>query len=379
MAISIVHFFGFKIPEIVAHYDYGQRLESETLLASAVSCPRFAILVHKMGKTSLSMVVVELLRHCICMESALSTSLSAAIRLLSGISRFGRTFLVGGLIAGLLLPNLAAALKPHLPTLVALLLFLTAFRVSAPRALGDLSRGAGTLVQVLVLQVALPITFLGALLLVDVEISPFLLAVALMLSAPSVTGAPNFAIMNNKDPVPAMRILVLGTALFPLLVLPVFLLLPQLGGVQGMRASLILVLVILASVGLGFWLRHLVGPRVGFLEERAIDGLNAIALAVIVVGLMSALGPLLRSDPWHLLNWMVAVFCLNIGLQGVAFYIYRGSSRVAVSMIAGNRNVALFLIALPEHVIEPLLIFIGCYQIPMYLTPLVMKRLHDRA
>lgn len=313
------------------------------------------------------------------MESAGHMSLSAVIRALAGIAGYGRACLVLGLIAGLALPNVAVALKPYLPALVALLLFLTAFRVSAPRALSGVSGGAGVLAQVLVLQLALPMSFLAILLLTGIEISPFLLAVALMLSAPSVTGAPNFAIMNNKDPVPAMRILVMGTALFPLLVLPVFWLLPQLGGTEGMRASVILVVVILASVGAGFGMRHIAGDRIGSNEEKAIDGVNAIALAVIVVGLMSALGPLLRTDPVQLLGWMVAVFCVNIGLQVFAFYTYRGSARIAMSMIAGNRNVALFLIALPEHVIEPLLIFIGCYQIPMYLTPLVMKRLHDRA
>lgn len=325
------------------------------------------------------MAVGWVLRHTAVMESAFYTSFSAIARLLAGVAGYGRTCLVVGLIAGLLLPDMAAALKPHLSVLVALLLFLTAFRVGVSRAFGGMSRGAGVLSQVLVLQVALPLGFLSILLFSRVEISPFLLAVALMLSAPSVTGAPNFAIMNNKDPVPAMRILVTGTALFPLLVLPVFWLLPQLGGTEGIRASLILVVVILVSVGVGFWMRHLTGPRIGPAEERSIDGLNAIALAVIVVGLMSALGPLLRTDPLQLLGWMAAVFCVNIGLQVVAFYTYRGASRVAISMIAGNRNVALFLIALPEHVIEPLLIFIGCYQIPMYLTPLVMKRLHDRA
>jgi ACR3 family arsenite transporter len=34
----------------------------------------------------------------------------------------------------------------------------------------------------------------------------------------------------------------------------------------------------------------------------------------------------------------------------------------------------LFLVALPETVTAPLLVFIGCYQIPMYLTPLVTGR-----
>ena len=313
------------------------------------------------------------------MESPSDRTLGPVTRGLAGIADHGRSCLVLGLLAGLALPNVAVWLASYLPGLVALLLFLTAFRVSAPKALGQIGAGRGVFKKIIVLQVTLPLTLLGTLLLLDVQITPFLLAAILMLSAPSVTGAPNFAIMNGADPAPAMRILVVGTALFPFLVLPVFWLLPQLGGAEGVIASALLVAVILASVGAGFATRHMARSRIAAEHERALDGLTALALTVIVVGLMAGLGPLLREDPLRLMGWACAVFCLNIGLQAVAFYVYRGPDRVAVSMIAGNRNVALFLIALPEHVIEPLLSFIGCYQIPMYLTPIVMKRLHDRA
>lgn len=51
---------------------------------------------------------------------------------------------------------------------------------------------------------------------------------------------------------------------------------------------------------------------------------------------------------------------------------------VPLSIIAGNRNIALFFVALSDEVTAPLLIFIGCYQIPMYLTPILMKPLHAR-
>ena len=40
---------------------------------------------------------------------------------------------------------------------------------------------------------------------------------------------------------------------------------------------------------------------------------------------------------------------------------------------AGNRNIALFLAALPATVTDPLLLFIGCYQVPMYLTPIILR------
>ena len=49
---------------------------------------------------------------------------------------------------------------------------------------------------------------------------------------------------------------------------------------------------------------------------------------------------------------------------------------LATSIYAGNRNIALFLIALPDTVAAPLMIFVGCYQVPMYLTPILLSRLN---
>ena len=51
----------------------------------------------------------------------------------------------------------------------------------------------------------------------------------------------------------------------------------------------------------------------------------------------------------------------------------------ALAIVAGNRNLALFLGAVPPETLEALLLFVGCYQVPMYLTPLVMARLYRRS
>lgn len=305
--------------------------------------------------------------------------------LLHFLARHARACLVLGLLAGLALPELAASMRPWLPHLVALLLFMTALRVGAGAALGGLSQVRVSLGFVVVLQVALPLLALAVFTALGIIGLPLATAVVLMLCAPSVTGAPNFAIMTGHDPAPGMRLLVLGTALFPLTALPILWLLPQLGGAEAaLRASLRLIVVTLASVAVGFALRHWLLRHPSDDQRRALDGASALALAVIVVGLMSAIGPLARTDPARLALWLGVVVAVNFGLQIAAFFILRACPglrdwAVCASIIAGNRNIALFLIALPPSVTEPLLIFIGCYQVPMYLTPLLLKGLHDTA
>ncbi|KUJ73304.1 hypothetical protein AVO45_14530 [Ruegeria marisrubri] len=303
------------------------------------------------------------------------------LSVLTFIARHGKFGLIAGLIAGIALPGLAGALRHWIPEMVALLLFLTAFRIG-PRdtmeSLGALTRTAGT---ALVLQLALPLAFLGGLALLGLPLSPLALAVTLVLAAPSVTGAANFAILLGHDPAPALRLLIIGTAALPLTAIPVFAMLPQFGELASvLHAALRLLVVILAAAGFGFALRHWGFPRLTDRGRRATDGMTVIALAVIVVGLMSAIRPAFERDPAELGFWLAAAFIVNFGMQLLAFAVLRARARpdaVPTAIIAGNRNFALFFVALPPEATDPLLIFLGCYQFPMYLTPTLLRRLYD--
>ncbi|AHD01552.1 hypothetical protein [Leisingera methylohalidivorans] len=304
------------------------------------------------------------------------------LRALAFAARHERAALVLGLLAGLSLPGLAAALKPWLPEMVAGLLFLNAYRIGLRKAAGGLADGIGTLKAIAFLQVALPLLALGLASLFGVAQTPAAVALILMLSAPSVTGSPNITALMSHAPEPAFRLLITGTALMPLTVIPVFLLAPGLGDLGGvLHASARLIGAIGVTVLAAFLLRRLTLPNLRAEQAKAIDGLTVIALSVIVVGLMAALGPALRTDPLLVLQWLGFALAANLGLQALTFAVMRrraGSGAVPCAVVAGNRNFALFLIALPAATTEPLLIFLGCYQIPMYLTAILMKPLYGR-
>ena len=299
--------------------------------------------------------------------------------MLAFCARHGRWGLVVGLVAGLALPDLAQAMRPWLPHMVAGLLFITAFRVGYRGSVGQLSAAPRVLAEVLALQLLLPLVGLVVVFAFGLSATTAALAVVLMLSAPSISGAPNFAVLVGHDPAPAMQIMVMGMALFPLTILPVlFLLGPAFGDVSGvLGTSLRLIVVIFAATGLGFLARALLLPQATAAQIQSLDGAGVVALVVIVVGLMAGIGPVFAQSPWELAGWMALVFALNFGLQAVSFSLGPAGPRAApFSIIAGNRNVALFLLALPPELTDRLLPFIGCYQLPMYLTPLVMARLY---
>lgn len=304
-------------------------------------------------------------------------------RALETCARHGRLVLVAGLVAGISLPDLAQAMRPHLPWMVAVLLFFSAFRIGPAETIGQMTRLWRPLRDVALLQLLLPVAGFALFSVLGVIGTIPALSVMLMLSAPSITGAPNFVVLAGKDPAPAMQILIFGTALFPLTVLPVLWLMQDAmpGAADVLAAAGRLVAVVALAVGLGFAARALILPRPDAGQTRRLDGIGVILLAIIVIGLMAGVAPLIDTG-WRAVGfWLAVVFAANFGLQLAVFLILRArtSHQVALSIIAGNRNVALFLVALPATTVDALLPFIACYQFPMYLTPLLLGWLHTRS
>lgn len=294
------------------------------------------------------------------------------IHALGFIGRHGRWSLVAGLFAGFALPGVALILRDWLPHLIAALLFVSAYRIGPQAVFGARPELGGTALHVLALQLIGPLLAIGAFSIAGLLHTLPAIAFVLVLAAPSVTGAPSFAILMGKDPNRAMQMLLLGTALFPLTVIPVLWALPAIPTLgEVLLGATHLLLVIVLSVGAAFLLRRnrpLSGGR-----RDALDGVAAVLLAVLVIGLMSAMGPALKDMPRGLFLWLGFALVLNFGLQIIA-YTAMPQKNAGAAIVTGNRNIALFLVALPPALTDQLLLFIGCYQIPMYLTPLVMSR-----
>lgn len=279
--------------------------------------------------------------------------------------------MVAGLFAGLTLPTIALVIKDWLPQLISLLLFVSAYRIGPRATLGERQDFNTAFLRILAYQLAAPLAALALLHLTGwANLLPGI-ALVLVLAAPSISGAPNFAIMMGHDPTRAMRLLLLGTALFPLTVVPIFLALPAIPTLLDVLISAgRLLVVITLAVGLGFALRR--DTTLSDESREVLDGIAALLLAVIVVGLMAAMGPALIDTPLTLLYWVGFAFAVNFGLQ-MSAYALDPAKDVGTSIAAGNRNIALFLIALPQELSQQLLIFIGSYQLPMYLTPILMR------
>lgn len=296
-------------------------------------------------------------------------------------STHARAFLMAGLACGLLFPALAAQMVPWLPHMVALLLTVTALRVGHRAAMGAVRDIRAGIACVLAVQLALPLALFSGLYLAGLHQTTAALAILLTASAPAITGSVNLALLLRLDAGRMMQLLVIGTALFPLTVLPVLYLLPQTGNAAlVIQAALWLLLVITLSAGLGFALRARLFPTPTEGQIRSLDGLSVLAFSIIAVGLMAALTPALLNIPWTTAGWALLAFVISYGLQLLTLLALRhtGQRHIAgiTAIAAGNRNIAIFLVALPLEVMAPLMIFVGAWQLPMYLTPILLPRLY---
>lgn len=303
------------------------------------------------------------------------------IAFLSFCAAHARALLVLGLLGGIALPGLANAMQPWLPQMVAALLMVSAFRIGARAAFGALSDLRWAVLALVILQLAVPLGIIAGMALLGLLAAPLTLALVMASTAPTISGGVSQAIILRQDPARVMQMLILGTALFPLTVLPVLGFLPQTGTPMALATAALRSLAVILGAGVvGFSLRHWLLRSPNPDQLRAADGAAILGFVIIVVGLMAALGPMLRNDPVQAAGWMLAAFVLSFGLQTATMLILRRTALSPVAgplaLVAGNRNIALFLVALPAEVTAPVMIFIACWQLPMYLTPIILPRLY---
>lgn len=297
--------------------------------------------------------------------------------LLQRLARHGRLVLIVGLVVGVMAPGLARVLAPLIFPMIVFLLFLATLRVDPIAAFPDLRHLPRYLGLAALLQIGMPVLAIAVLSATGALDTILGIGAVLVLAGAPLTGSPGLAILSGADPSPALRQLVVGTAILPLTVLPVFWLMPAFGAPEVVAlAALRLLAVIALAGGAAMILRRKVAWLRGARGQGAVDGLITLAMAVVVVGLMSAVGPAILSGDPGLWLALAVVFGLNFGAQiAVLLLMCRVGERAAapaLGIVAGNRNLALFLGALPPETGAALLLFIGCYQVPMYLTPMLM-------
>lgn len=301
-------------------------------------------------------------------------------QILHPIANNGRWVLAAGLTLGILVPPLADAIKPWVGHWVVVLLFLSAFRIQPGDALGTMRDYKHVGVFIAIFQILIPC--LVALLFLKIGFyGPLALALLIVFATAPISGSPGLTIITGNNPAPTLRLLISATALLPLTVFLPFSLMPVIGSPLDISwVAFKLFLIIFTASILAFALRHILLRNPSPDAVKSIDSLNTIAMAVVVIGLMTGFGDVVFNRPSEiLLTFFIAVIA-NLGMQLSVWFSTRafnlGDAGAAFAICAGNRNMAIFLAALPTTLTDPILLFIACYQIPMYLTPTLLDRMY---
>ena len=299
--------------------------------------------------------------------------LPVLVAALVALSRRGKWVLPLGLAAALLFPKTAVVMQSAIAPLLVAILVISFLQIN--QSLREIWAGniRQTLLLVLLMQVLLPIALLLVLRGVGAPLSVQAPA-TLVAAASCIMGGPSIVMMLNGNGAMAIRLLIASTLALPLTALPSLALLSlHPSGSLLLRTAVILTFVVLGSYAAATALRKFVFGEQTQVQRQCLDGAAALLLALIVVGLMAAIHTS-WDNPQHLAITLAAAVVVNVGLQlvGLALnHLLKLNMPIVLGVMNGNRAVAIFLTALPASVYQPYLLFIACYQIPMYLTPLV--------
>jgi hypothetical protein len=302
-----------------------------------------------------------------------STPADAIAHVLVILGRYGKWVLPTGLLAALLLPNAALAIQSAIAPLLAVLLVISFLQINLQDTIGFVQSFRPLLLYALLMQLLLPLLLYFGLDSLRVP-REWLVPTVLVAAASCIAGGPSLVIMLRGNGAQAIRLLLVSTLSLPITSFPVLALLqlhaslPMLLRTVGVLFAVVLGAYVVARLLRRYWL----GP-LNNMQKARLDGLSAFVLAFLVIGLMAAMHTA-WDNPMLILKTLLIATVVNFGLQCVGVLLNRVLGMqlpTTLGVMTGNRAVAIFLTALPVNVYQPYLLFIACYQIPMYLTPLL--------
>ena len=283
------------------------------------------------------------------------------------------------IFVGIAFPALAAICKPFLLPLI-FLLFLSAilqvsFGDAAQAAFKDRASWITLLWQILVL----PLLFYICL-------KPFLseqlhtFAVISMCTG-AITATTALARLFNLNSALSLVVGMAGAVLMPI---PLYFFLQILIGADAgidlsVYSARIGVFIILPFVVV-YLLRKIITPRADeWLKQRMPSGV-LILLMFFGLSVMDGVGELMFSDPMKLLSFVVLAFAISIGVQVLSYFVLLflgGRDATTAALLCAYRNMGLVAAIAGSSLGSDFFIFLGVWQLPMYILPLVLRRFYE--
>lgn len=287
--------------------------------------------------------------------------------------------LFGGVLIGLILPDLASMARPLLVPSVALMLLLTMLRIDWHLIVHYGRRYVLLIVSLIWILGTTPVLVWAALWF-DGLPTELASAIILMAAAPPIVGSASIALFLRLESELALVITVLATFIAPITLPPAGLTLIglEIGFDSWAFMARLLGIIGFASLGAFILLRWFGRERIVSHGQRIDGGIVALML-VFAIAIMDGVTETLLSDPGKIALWIAAAFFANILLQGAGLigFLWSGRNQAAtVALLSGNRNMGLVLAALPPGAPQDIFLFFALAQLPIYMLPIILKSVY---
>lgn len=303
---------------------------------------------------------------------------------LVSLGRQGTRAIAVSLAVGLLLPPLAAFLKPVFAISVFCLMVLAFLRVE-PAALRQVfARPWLVIAASLWIMVAIPLVCcpLFAWLGLGAEGREGLLTgLVLQAAAPPVLSATAFSAILGLDATVSLATLLVTTAMTPVTA-PVFVALFAGAGLS--VDPLALALRLAAFLGGAFVLAYLLRKRLGASRiagwREEIDGASVVSLIIFGIALMDGVTAHALAEPQLVFALTALAFVLALSLLALTALIFKAAGfprAAAIGLSGGLRNMAIMLAA-GGAAPDLTWLYFATAQFPIYLVPLLVSPLIAR-
>jgi predicted Na+-dependent transporter len=297
------------------------------------------------------------------------------------LGRHATLFLAGGVLLGLLVPQLAALAHPLLVPTLLIPLVIALLRLDWD-ALASYARRPG-LVALITLGLLLASPALMWLALKAFSLPPALAqGLTLMAAASPIVSSAAISLILGLDAALAVIVIVVTTALMPFSLPTVALWL------LGLRIDidlstfiLRLALMVGGSFAAALALRRLVPRHMLAANGRMLDGAAVASLVLFAIAIMDGVTAVALARPGYVVLVTVAAFVANVVLQalGTLIALRLGMrSALTVGLMAGNCNMGLVLVALADKANFDVIVFFAMAQIPMYMLPALLSPIYRR-
>jgi BASS family bile acid:Na+ symporter len=306
---------------------------------------------------------------------------NALMRGFARSARHGSVLLAAGIFGGLLSPALARAFAWFITPNVVALMTVVLLRVDLAAAFGHLRRPWRFGLIVAVLLVVSPL--LAAFVVSFVPLDPGIASgVVIMATGAAAASGAAFARLVGLDPELTLIATLASIVLVPLTGPPLSHLLAGVELSIGVGAFMArLAVVVGLPLLLSLLLRRGLGPARLDPMGPAIDGLVVWLVVFYGFAVMNGMQARMLADPVWVAQAAFAGFVAEFGLNIAAtLLLLRLGVRQAASagLMAGNRNMALYLAVLPASTDERVLLFIALAQIPLFLSPFLLGPIYRR-